>query len=335
MLKVNGVKKHFEDQSILRGLSLELAASEFGVLLGKSGSGKTTLLRLISGLDSNYEGQIFIDENLMSPQIHPSKRGLSFLFQQGALFPHMTVIQNVSLAIRSNDTSYVADLLKLCELEGLESRFPNELSGGQQQRLALARALAMKPKLILMDEPFSSLDPELRLRLGIDVKQILKQQNVSALMVTHNIDEALNLGDRVGLLNDGALEQWTTPMEFYLEPKTQAAADYTDFSSYLNVKSNDGITITFRDIEVGNFELKTEIDGTSQILLRPDEIVLDPNSSFSGKILRLLFLGSRKLAEVEIGPETRLFVQVPIDSYLEPGAVVGLTLRPRKLVSPT
>ena len=219
--------------AVVQSLSFDLAVGQLGVLLGPSGSGKTTLLRAIAGLEQIETGSITLDgETLDGPgiRIAAERRRIGMVFQDFALFPHLSVAANIGFGLRDANrqerAQRVQAMLDLVGLSGLADQFPHQLSGGQQQRVALARALAPQPRLLLLDEPFSSLDIELRERLAEDVRRILKQANITALMVTHDQMEAFAVGDVVGVMQQGKLEQWDQPYTLYHRPASRFVADF-------------------------------------------------------------------------------------------------------------
>lgn len=215
--------------TLLQGLSLELQQGEIGALIGPSGSGKSSLLRCIAGFEIPAQGRICVAEKDLchagdpGRSVPPHERRIGYLFQSLALFPHMSVAENILYGIHNwpapQKTQRLEELLQLTGLQGLKDRQPHRLSGGEKQRTALARALAAKPQLVLMDEPFSSLDPDLRQQLRREVRQILKELRTTALIVTHDLDEAYEMCDRAGQIQDGKIRRWSARDDFFgLEP---------------------------------------------------------------------------------------------------------------------
>ena len=216
-LNIDSISKAFNDKCVISALSLDLQKGHIGCLLGESGCGKTTALRCIAGFETVQSGPIHIDGVLMSSSsrhLPPEDRQLGMVFQDYALFPHLTIEKNIAFGIGNlpakDQSKRVGMMLDLVGLANEANKYPHELSGGQQQRVALARALAPNPELLLLDEPFSNLDVALRERLCIDVRNILKDIGISALLVTHNQHEAFAMADRIGVMRVGALEQWDT-----------------------------------------------------------------------------------------------------------------------------
>ncbi len=213
MLKVEDLTINHNNNNIVKGLNLELNKGEILALLGDSGSGKSSTLRFIAGLDNAYSGDVFLDDKNISingsHKVQPESRSIGMVFQDYALFPHMSVEQNISFGLKdkSKNEKYiiVSELLELIGLQGIEKKYPHQLSGGEQQRVALARSLATKPKLLLMDEPFSNLDKSHRDRLAIQVRSIIKKFNITSILVTHDQSEANTLADKVGTITNKRL----------------------------------------------------------------------------------------------------------------------------------
>lgn len=250
LLTLDNLACSYHQQAVVKDLSLELAAGEIACLLGPSGCGKTTTLRAIAGLEPVTGGSIHIQGRQVSSrsrQLPPEKRGLGMVFQEHALFPHLTVADNVAFGLRKQPREQqrlrVSECLERVRLSGMEDRYPHELSGGQQQRVALARALAPRPALLLLDEPFASLDLDLRRALARELGDILRQENVTALLVTHDQEEAFALADRVGVMHQGQLEQWDTPYNIYHAPANRFVAEFAGYGSFLRGEVVDENTV--------------------------------------------------------------------------------------------
>ncbi|MCK4985830.1 MAG: ABC transporter ATP-binding protein, partial [Desulfobacterales bacterium] len=225
VLNVNNISKSFGNQPVVKNLSLSLDKGTIGCLLGPSGCGKTTILRVIAGFEGIDAGEIRINDLIVSGRhilVPPEQRRIGMVFQDYALFPHLSVKDNVAFGLRNingkKKEKRIDELLHLVRLVDAAQKFPHEISGGQQQRVALARALAPEPDLLLLDEPFSSLDVTLREQLSTEVREILKEQATTALMVTHNQHEAFAVSDEIGVIQDGKLVQWGTGHNLYHRP---------------------------------------------------------------------------------------------------------------------
>ena len=213
-VRVTGLFKSFSSQPVLRGVDLDVPVGSFTAILGPSGSGKTTLLRILAGFDRMDAGSVVIGGQVMDDGrrfVRPQRRGIGYVPQEGALFPHLTVADNVGFGVPRSKRKGMAHLVEMVGLTGLERRYPHQLSGGQQQRVALARALAIQPKVVLLDEPFSSLDASLRDGVRRDVAHILAEANATTILVTHDQDEALGLADQIAVLNEGSIVATADP----------------------------------------------------------------------------------------------------------------------------
>jgi iron(III) transport system ATP-binding protein len=230
MLQVNHVSKTFgRDVKAVQDVSFEATQGSVVALLGESGCGKTTLLRLVAGFEIQDEGAIKLNDTLLSDGskfVQPEKRGIGMVFQDYALFPHLTVFKNITFGMKgeSDKKQRTAELLELVGLAGYEKRYPHELSGGQQQRIAIARALATSPQLLLLDEPFSNLDVSLKAQMRTDLKKILKKAGATAIVVTHDTADALAVADEIVVLKDGFIQQAGTPDTLFNQPKTEYVA---------------------------------------------------------------------------------------------------------------
>ncbi len=229
VLELRDVSKHYPSHPAVNGVSLNLARGEFFSLLGPSGCGKTTTLRLIAGFEEPTSGEIRLNGSLIQ-HLKPYQRNVSTVFQNYALFPHLTVRENVEFGLRRRASQHIEDrvrqVLDLVQLTGKESRRPAQLSGGERQRVALARSLVLEPDVLLLDEPLSALDPSLRKQVRAELKAIQRRVGITFLFVTHDQEEALSLSDRLGVMNQGRLEQTGTPQEIYLKPQTRFVASF-------------------------------------------------------------------------------------------------------------
>lgn len=331
-LQLDKVSIDIASQAIVRGVSLQLESGDIGCLLGPSGCGKTTLLRAIAGFQPLRDGRIQIADRLVSSASYrqpPETRGIGMVFQDFALFPHLTVAENIVFGMRKASASAqrqrVDELLLRIGLPGYQTRYPHELSGGQQQRVALARALAPKPQLLLLDEPFSSLDAELREKLALQVRQLLKQEGITALLVTHDQQEAFAMADRAGMMYQGELLQWETPYQLYHTPRHQLVADFIGHGVLLQGTVNAAGSLASPLGMIENEALHPIPGGTPvSFLVRPDDIVMDPNSRLRGRITARGFRGAHNLYTVQLNSGIEILTLSPSHEQLAVGTVVGL-----------
>jgi iron(III) transport system ATP-binding protein len=322
-------------------LSLTLARGEIGCVVGSSGCGKTTLLRAIAGFIGVAAGSVDVDGVCVAGprfSVAPERRGIGLVFQDYALFPHLRVIDNVGFGLRDADAraraQRAAAMLDLVGLSAQAQKFPHELSGGQQQRIALARALAPAPKLLLMDEPFSNLDVDLRARLGAEVRRILKASGTTAILVTHDQQEAFAIADRIGVMHRGRLEQWDRPYELYHRPATRYVADFIGEGVFLPATVLDPRRVA---IELG--VLKGEIPlpcsaGCAScgkgchvdVLLRPDDIVHDDASPMTAEVVRKVFRGGDFVYTLRLDSGRQVLALVPSHHDHAIGERIGIRL---------
>jgi len=302
----NLVKKfHGSEFSAVNDISFELQNAEILALVGPSGCGKTTTLRLIAGLERPDSGSIFLNRQLVASDsvfVPPEKRGIGMVFQDHALFPHLTVYDNVAFGLRGKKQaeirSLVGEMLHMVGLLSFSKRYPHELSGGERQRVALARALAPQPVLVLMDEPFSSLDADLRTEVREHVRRILKTIQATVVFVTHDQDEALYMGDRLAVLQKGQLEQMGAPEEIFHESTTRFVAEFMGDSDFLKGKVvRDGI-----QTEIGLIKQQVDLPLSTQveIALRPDDIDFHVDGSGNSLIIERFFRGAFNLYRLRL-----------------------------------
>jgi iron(III) transport system ATP-binding protein len=340
LLTLHGVECRYDRRVAVRELELHIASGALVSLLGPSGSGKTTVLRAIAGFHPLSAGEILINGRLASYPgftLPPERRRLGMVFQDCALFPHLDVADNIGFGLRGTTSPQkrrvVADLLATVGLVAMERRYPHELSGGQQQRVALARALAPRPDLILMDEPFSNLDIDLRERLSVEVRSILKQQGTTAVLVTHDQNEAFALADKVGVLRDGELLQWDTPYNLYHEPARTFVADFIGQGVFLSGTLLAPDTVhTELGVCKGNRAYPWGKDAPIEVLFRPDDIVFDPESPLRAQITQKAFKGAEILYNLQLPTGAQVLSLFPSHVDHPVGAVVGIRVEPDHLV---
>ena len=318
----------------VRGLNLQLAQGEIGCLLGSSGCGKSTVLRAICGFERVKAGEILLRGKAVSSiSIHlPSnQRKVGMVFQDFALFPHLSVLENIAFGLQhlpSAERSLLAmEWLNRVSLADKADAYPHELSGGQQQRVALARAMAPEPDLILLDEPFSSLDIELRERLAGEMREILKTNNITALLVTHDQFEAFAIADKVGVMTDGKVLQWDTPYELYHKPANRYIADFLGRGVFVKgiVLPGDKVKIELGELDLEedrSKELGQEID----VLLRADDIQHDDNSTMQAEVVRKTFRGADFLYTLKLASGIEVFAFVPSHHDHAIGEKIGIQL---------
>jgi len=327
--------------NVVDDLSLELALGDIGCIVGASGCGKTTLLRAIAGFLPAASGTIQIGNDLVASVHHnlpPEKRGVGLVFQDFALFPHLRVEDNVAFGLRrlagSERAPRTRTMLELVGLAAQARLYPHELSGGQQQRVALARALAPAPRLLLMDEPFSNLDVDLRARLGAEVRQILKDSGTSAILVTHDQQEAFATADRIGVMNAGRLEQWDRPYELYHRPATRFVADFIGQGVFLPARVIGSGRMA---IELGELKGNTPppcdpgcaicADGARvEVLLRPDDVVHDDASAQTAEVVRKIFRGGDFIYTLRLASGREVLALVPSHHDHAIGEKIGIRL---------
>ncbi|WP_409521961.1 MULTISPECIES: ABC transporter ATP-binding protein [unclassified Pseudomonas] len=337
LLQLHNLACGYQQQRVVQGLDLQLNAGDIGCLLGSSGCGKTTTLRAIAGFEPVHEGQIVLAGQVISSRgftLAPEKRRIGMVFQDYALFPHLSVADNVAFGIRHHPrlSRVVEQMLELVNLGALGKRHPHELSGGQQQRVALARALAPEPQLLLMDEPFSNLDGELRRRLSLEVRDILKARGTSAILVTHDQEEAFAVSDHVGVFKEGRLEQWDTPYNLYHRPATPYVASFVGQGYFVRGRLIDGELV---QSELGTLRVNGSdagVAGTSvDVLLRPDDIAFAPDSPLKASVTGKTFQGAATLYRLQLPSGTPLQALFPSHADLRAGDEAGIRVAAERL----
>lgn len=337
----------YDDTIVVDGLSLTLQQGEIGCFLGYSGCGKTTALRAIAGLEQSRGGSIYLSNQRLTDKrarksfaVAPAKRGMGMVFQDYALFGHLSVAKNIAFGLNKWSTAdkkaRVAEMLNLVDLTEHADKRPNELSGGQQQRVALARALAPKPKLLLLDEPFSNLDVVLRESLAMSVRDILKRTNTTAILVTHDQNEAFAIADKVGVMHQGKLVQWATPSELYHEPVSPFVAEFVGEGAMIDGIIKEGHVETalgdiYRRMEVydeAGYPQYCEYDypnGTPiKVLVRPDDIIHDDDSTQTALVVGRVFRGANYLYRLQLDDGQTVLSLVASHHNHEIGSHIGI-----------
>lgn len=319
LLSIRNVSKSFGSTVVLDDISLDIAAGEFLTFLGESGSGKTTLLRIVSGFEQLDGGEVWMNGERID-QLPPNRRGVNTVFQQYALFPHMSVFDNVAYGLRARKVpateimSRVEASLAQVNMRAFSKRFPSRLSGGQQQRVALARALVNRPKLLLLDEPFSALDANLRKQMQSELKSLQREVGIAFVFVTHDQQEALALSDRIALLRHGKLEQVASPRTIYNVPRSAYCATFIGHSNLLKARVTDGVARS------GGLEWPADpAAGDAVFSLRPEHIRIVADTApanpdavrFRGTVLTQFFAGAQELLEVQCEGGVVLQVRAP------------------------
>ncbi len=342
MLTLENIAQSYGARTVLKDITFSLKAGQIGCLLGPSGCGKTTALRLIAGFGEPQAGAIYLDGHAVSRPgqcLTPEQRKVGLVFQDYALFPHLTVSQNIQFglnALKAPDRHQRCDeMLELVGLTQEAGRYPHQLSGGQQQRVALARALAPRPRILLLDEPFSNLDVELREKLSLEVRDILKHEAITALLVTHDQHEAFAMADLIGVMNQGVIQQWDTPYNLYHRPKNRFVADFIGQGVLLPGTVHGSNQV---EIELGMLEgvSPAECDGDScliygdgaavEVLIRPDDIQHDDASPLLAEVERRAFRGAEFVYTLKLDSGTRLLALVPSHHNHAIGEKIGIRL---------
>lgn len=341
LLELKHIECRHRGHAVVRDFSVHVNRGDLLCLLGPSGCGKTTVLRAIAGFQPLHRGEILLREQRVSSPgytLAPEKRRVGMVFQDYALFPHMNVCHNICFGLRNLDNAQkrrVSDeMLEIVGLTGMGKRYIHELSGGQQQRVALARALAPRPDLVLLDEPFSNLDVDMRERLSFEVRQILKQQHTTGVMVTHDQHEAFAVGDQIGVMDDGRLLQRDTAYNLYHSPENRFVADFIGQGVFIRgtlirpdtVKTEIGVIRGDRayDLPTGS---------QVELLLRPDDIVLDEQGELTARVTQRAFKGAEILYTLEVRPGLELLSLIPSHHDYPIGAQVRIRLAPDHMVA--
>ncbi len=340
-LDFSNVSQAYADTPVLQGVSFHVEPGEIACLLGASGCGKTTILRCIAGFEPVLDGTVALDGHTISApgvSLPPEQRRIGVVFQDYALFPHLTVAGNIAFGLRSAGAAErdarVRELLDMVGLDAMGDKYTHELSGGQQQRVALARALAPRPQLLLLDEPFSNLDVEMRERLSVEVRDILKREQITAVLVTHDQNEAFNIADMIGIMRNGRIEQWDTPYQLYHEPRTRYAAEFIGQGLFLSgtVLGNGGIRT-----EIGEFtpDIRPKWpEGTAvDVLLRPDDVLHDDASPMQATVLHKAFRGAEFLYTLRLPQGGEVYSLVPSHHNHAIGEKIGIRLELDHLVA--
>jgi len=344
-LRIDSIRQAYQGHVVVNDLSLSVARGEIACLLGASGCGKTTVLRCIAGFEPILAGSIHVGGNTVSGSgaggsVHmpPEQRAVGMVFQDYALFPHLDVANNIAFGLKPMPAAArrarVDELLVQVGLAGQGGKHPHQLSGGQQQRVALARALAPSPQLLLLDEPFSNLDVELRERLSLEVRAILKQAGITAVMVTHDQNEAFAIADVVGVMREGRIEQWDVPYNLYHRPATRYVADFIGQGVFVpgEVVGRDAVRV---ELGVLHSQLPLDCAATCiecgkgchiEVLLRPDDVIHDDASTVRAEVVAKAFRGADFLYTLRLPSGRELLSLVPSHHDHALGEAIGIRL---------
>ena len=278
MLEFLNISHTYDKQKILNGFSMKLEPGEVVSLLGPSGCGKTTLLKLASGIEKLQNGEIKLNNEIVSSSnfhLNSEKRDVGYVFQDCALFPHLTILQNIFFGMKSNDIdkqkNKIQSLMKEINISSLAKKYPYQLSGGQQQQVALVRAMASDPQIIFLDEPYSNLDSRLKEKIRDQMLHILREYNITALLVTHDPEEAMFMSDKIGVLNNGSIEQFGSPIDLYLRPKSAFIAEFFGEINVFEGTAEDG----FVNTALGTFKCSKQLNKKKvKIVIRNEAIKL-------------------------------------------------------------
>lgn len=321
ILDLKNISLKLENHQILKDVSLELEDGDIACLLGPSGCGKTSLLRIIAGLEERSDGKIILNKKTCQDTglfLPPQKRKIGMVFQDYALFPHLSVSENITFGLghlkKNEQIAKLDEMLELVKLGPWKDNYPHKLSGGQQQRVALARALAQSPAILLLDEPFSNLDTELRYQLSEDVRNILKQLKMTAILVTHDQTEAFSFADKIGVMKEGVIQQFSTSYDLYHSPQTPFIASFI----------GEGVIVPGDLVKAYMPSLDHPINGS--ILVRPDDITHDDDSLLKARIFKKIFRGSHFLYVLDFDNGLRVLSLVQSHHDHNVGDLIGVRI---------
>lgn len=331
MLSVDNIRISYGGSPVIEGLSFNITQGEIACLLGASGCGKTSVLRAIAGFQKLSDGVLSLGGQRLSSthtQLPPEKRDIGMVFQEHALFPHLTVRENIRFGLvklaPEEQQSRCTDMLELTRLAGLENRYPHQLSGGQQQRVALARAMATHPRLLLLDEPFSNLDAELRNQLALEVRDILTSRDTSAILVTHDQAEAFTFAEHVGVIHQGTLQQWDTPHNLYHQPTNRMVASFIGRGALVPGEVNSTGSVT---TELGEFAKRGsqfEVGQQVDVLLRPEDVVYDDTAALTATVTAREFSGATTIYRLRLGNGLEMESTLTRSRDFQPGDQVSI-----------
>lgn len=317
-LSLKNLSYQYDGQKVIENLDLEVAENEIVCLLGASGCGKTTTLKAVAGLLTPQQGQIVIHGKTMSDNtqfIAPQHRNIGMMFQDYALFPHLSVAQNIAFGLskfnKADKQERVNEMLELVHLSEFAERYPHELSGGQQQRVAIARALAYKPNLLLLDEPFSNIDAQVRFQLINDIRQIIKDQKVSAIFVSHSKEEAFAFADKLAVMHKGKIAQLGDAKTLFEQPACKEVAEFLGQGIYIPAQTEDKCEFTTSFGKLTSTKVCGNAQGSGQIYIRPAHIQLENGETNDVEILQSRFIGTEFIYQIKVAEQ---IIEVPVES---------------------
>jgi iron(III) transport system ATP-binding protein len=330
LLEVENLRHAYGHHEVVADLSFSLARGAIGCLLGPSGCGKTTVLRCIAGFEAIRAGEIRLAGRTVSAagrMVPPEQRRIGMVFQDYALFPHLAVADNIAFGLhdtrREERAARVRELAELVGLSAALDKYPHEISGGQQQRVALARALAPRPELLLLDEPFSNLDIDLRERLSLEVREIIKASGATAVLVTHDQQEAFAMADDIGVLHRGRIQQWDSAYNLYHRPANRFVADFVGQGVFLPATARSAGQL---EIELGVLQGDSGGNGELEVLLRPDDVVHDDDAPTRAEVVHKAFRGAEILYTLRLASGRKVLALVPSHHNHALGEKIGIRL---------
>ena len=334
-IELKSVSKTFlgSKEPVLNNINIEVEKGSIITLLGPSGSGKSTTLRIIAGFERSDTGSVVIAGKVVSDNhtwISPEKRGIGMVFQDYALFPHLNVYNNIGFGYKGKDRyERIMEVMNLVNLVGFEKRYPNELSGGQQQRVALARALTRKPFVVLLDEPFSNLDADLRVQMRMEVKRIIKEAGATAIFVSHDQKDALSISNKIIVMKDGLIQQIGTPQEIYKNPVNKFVATFIGSSTIIDGKVSEDGTSVITEIGLIPFDNKNNIKPMEEVYIsiRPESLTLDDLGSLKGRVKHMSYTGEVTEVVLELVPSNDKRIEVLAHLNSEQAINIGDELR--------
>lgn len=341
-LKIVNATTYYGKNLVIKDISMQVSPGEVVTIVGPSGSGKTTLLKAVAGLEKVHTGAILINQKAVSTpryMLPPSERGVAMVFQDHALFPHMNVMENITFPLRKGvhrkkiDSEVAKDLertIDYLQLSKFVKKYPHQLSGGQRQRVSLARAFVASPEILLLDEPFASQDPEIKIQLKDTMQQLIHQKGITTLMVTHDQNEALSLADRMGVLSHGALQQFDTPRKIYHEPASAFVASFIGSGVFVDACIENGMLICeFARVKNFHFSQDVVLSGKTtdvSIFLRPDDVSIVRQSSIMACVVSRMFHGANYLYRLRLDTGSEVLSIMPGRIAYEIGKRVGVSI---------